>query len=77
MGQEIWRELDKGQGAQKEMRSKAVHAWPGELSRRESRGPEMSFCAKVKHELFCLSDRACKAAAAAAAAVVVVVVYLA
>lgn len=72
MGQELCRELDKGQGALKEMRSKAVHAWQRELNGRECRGPKMRLCAKVKHRLVCLSDHACKAAA-----VVVIVVYLA
>lgn len=50
------------------MRSKAVHAWQRELSGREGRGPQMSLCAKGKHRLVCLSDRACKAT--------VVVVYV-
>lgn len=52
-----------------EMRSKAVHAWLRELRGRESRGPQMSFCANGKHRLVCLSDRACKAT-------LVVVVYV-
>lgn len=52
------------------MRSEAVHVWQRELSGRESRGPQMSFCAKGKHRLVCLDGRAYKATVA-------VVVYVA
>lgn len=61
--------IRQGPGGIERNEEKAVHAWQRELSGRESRGPQMSFCAKGKHRLVCLSNRACEAT-------VVVVVYV-
>ncbi len=60
--------IRQGPGGTERDEEKAVHAWQRELRGRESRGPQMGFCAKGKHRLVCFSDRACKA-------VLVVVVY--
>jgi len=53
---EIEAELDEGQGPSREMR-KAVDARQRELSGRESRGPQTSFCANRTHRLLFLDTR--------------------